>query len=110
MARKQQPLEIVFTAAARADWVAIWQYNATEFGERRADSYIGFLESEIERLAHSPSLGPIVPEFPGLRRRLAKRRSWGHGHIIFYRVKESRLEIIHIYHTAQDWQSKLPGF
>jgi len=59
------------------------------------------------RLAGSPHLGLVVPEFPGLRRRLVKRRSRGHGHIVFYRVEGFRLEVIHIFHTAQDWQSKL---
>ncbi len=109
MPRETEPLEVVFTLAARVEWIAVWQWNAVEYGERRADSYIAFLESEIEKLARSPGLGVAVEEFPGLWRRLAKRRSRGHGHIVFYRVVESRLEIIHIYHTAQDWQSKLSG-
>jgi len=107
MARNERPLDVAFTPVARADWIAIWQWNATKYGERRADSYMGFLESEIVRLAGSPHLGLVVPEFPGLRRRLVKRRSRGHGHIVFYRVEGPRLEVIHIFHTAQDWQSKL---
>jgi plasmid stabilization system protein ParE len=107
MARKEKPLEIAFTPSARADWIAIWQWNASEYGERRAGSYMGFLEAEIARLARSPSLGLAVPEFPRLRRRLVKRRSRGHGHIVFYRVQGSHLVVVHIFHTAQDWQSKL---
>ena len=107
MARKEGQLEVVFTPSARADWVAIWQWNAETYGERRADAYMSFLEAEIVRLATSPGLGPNVPEFPGLRRRLVKRRSRSHGHIVFYRAVDRRLEVIHIFHTAQDWQSKL---
>ena len=107
MARKQQVLDIDFTATAWADWIAIWQWNAEVYGEVRADSYLAFLESEIERLSRSPNLGATIADYPGLRRRLMKRRSRGHGHIVFYRVKESRLEVIHIYHTAQDWQTKI---
>jgi plasmid stabilization system protein ParE len=107
MARKERPLEIAFTPSARADWIAIWQWNETEYGESRADSYMAFLEKEIVRLSHSPRLGVDVPEYRGLRRRLVKRRSRGHGHIVFYRVQESHLVVVHIFHTAQDWQSKL---
>lgn len=107
MARGNPPLEVAFTPAARADWLAIWHWNALQYGETRADAYIRFLEAEIDKLAQSPKIGIEVPEFPGVRGRLSKRRSRGHGHIVFYRVAETRLEIIHIAHTAQDWTTTL---
>jgi plasmid stabilization system protein ParE len=105
MARKEEPLRVWFSPAARADLLAVWLWNASEYGERRADGYIAYLEANLGKLAASPSLGVPIPEYPGLRRSLVKRRS--RGHIVFYRVTENRLEILHIYHIAQDWQHKL---
>lgn len=106
MARKG-PLSVVFTPAARADLLGIWHWNALEYGEKRADSYVEFLLEAVQKLAASPQIGPEVSDYPGLRRYLVKRRSRGHGHLVFYRVAGSRLEVIHIYHTAQDWQGRL---
>lgn len=57
------------------------------------------------QLARNPELGVAVEEFSGLRRRVIKKRSRGHGHIVFYRVTGTQLEVVHVYHTAQDWQS-----
>lgn len=105
MAGKERPLTVIFTVSARADWIAIWHWNATTWGVRRADSYMAFLEAEIMRLASNLELGIAVEEFPGLRRRVIKKRSRGHGHLVFYRATDSHLEVVHIYHTAQDWQS-----
>ena len=107
MAQETRPLDVFFTPAARADLIAIWEWNAVEHGIRRADSYIAFLERKIVELSEKPALGQPVTEYPGVLRRLAKRRSRSHGHIIFYRVAGARLEVLHIYHTAQDWQSKI---
>lgn len=107
MARQRQALELHFTPDARADLVGIWQWNANEFGVRRADGYVEFLLTEIEKVAKQPDGCVAVPEFPGLMRKLIKRRSRGNGHIVFFRVRESRLEVIHIYHTAQDWHGRL---
>lgn len=106
MARKRA-LEIRFTPAARADLVGIWHWNAAEYGESRADRYVEFLLNTIERLGAEPLMGAEVSEYPGLRRFLAKRRAKGHGHIVFYRIVEERLEVIHLFHTAQDWRNRL---
>jgi plasmid stabilization system protein ParE len=35
------------------------------------------------------------------------RRKRGHGHIAVYRVDEDAVRVLHIFHTAQDWQTKL---
>ena len=107
MAGNERPLTVIFTVSARADWIAIWHWNATTRGVRRADSYMAFLEAEIMRLASNPELGIGVEEFPGLRRRVVKKRTRGYGHVVLYRVTGSHLEVVHVYHTAQDWQSGL---
>lgn len=106
MAQKQ-PLEVVVSLAARAEWIAIWQWTATQFSEKQADAYIHFLEIELGKIALTPELGSVLPEYPNVRRKLVKKRSGGHGQILFYRVSEARLELLHIFHMAQDWQSKL---
>lgn len=87
--------------------MAIWEWNATEHGVRRADSYIAFLELELWKVAENPAIGLSIEEYPGLPRHLAKRRSRGHGHIIFYRMTDAAIEVIHLFHSAQDWNTKL---
>lgn len=107
MARRKRKLEIRFTPASTAELTGIWHWSAEEYGEKRADSYVQFLLEQVRPLSDSPQLGSSVEEFPGLRRIVARRKASGHGHIIVYREKGGNLEVIHIYHTAQDWRNRL---
>jgi plasmid stabilization system protein ParE len=40
---------------------------------------------------------------------LIRRKSRGHGHIAVYGVDESTVNILHVFHSAQDWQRRLQG-
>ena len=62
-----------------------------------------FLFGKIEHLTDHPSAGIPVPERTGVRRFTAKRRSKGHGHIIFYIALVDRIVVVRVLHTAQDW-------
>lgn len=107
MATSEAPLNVVFTADARLNMLAIWDWNAVKYGVRRADRYLAFIEAEITQLAGSPETGPFVEGFPRLRKHLAKRKTRGHGHIIFYETRGDQLVIITILHSAQDWSSRI---
>lgn|GEM_PF-4556703 len=59
MARKQQVLDIDFTATAWADWIAIWQWNAEVYGEG------GGRVQRIGVQSHHPNHASMPPvEYP----------------------------------------------
>ncbi len=103
----KEPLEVTFTQGARADLLEVWLWNAETYGQKRADSYLKVLDLAILSLAQSPTLGLEVVEVAGLRRHIVRRRSRAHGHIIFYRIDGPTLVVVHIFHTAQDWRTRL---
>lgn len=107
MAASEAPLNVVFTAVARMDMIAVWDWNAVKYGVRRADRYLAFIETEITHLSQSPETGTVVDGYPRLRKHLAKRKTRGHGHIIFYETLGDQLVIITILHSAQDWSSRI---
>ncbi len=107
MAKGKGQLEVWFSDAAHIELHGIWTWNAVTFGSKRANDYLRFIYREVERLSRFPSMGREVPDYPGLRRVLIKRRSRGHGHILFFRIQGDRLEVAHIFHTSQDWQLRL---
>jgi|CXWL01.1.fsa_nt_gi plasmid stabilization system protein ParE len=106
MAKQPKSLEVVFTTSAWAEWLAIWEWSASQFGVVQADKYLNFLEKTIKTIAQNPDLGILVKEHDRVRRVLAKQRASRYGHIIFYRANAKRLEILHFFHTSQDWQSR----
>jgi plasmid stabilization system protein ParE len=107
MARRKRALKLEFTATAQADLLAIWDWNASQYGEAHADKYIETLFAAARRLCRSPESGMPIAEFIGLRRYLVKKRSKGHGHFIIYREEGEQLQVLHLYHSAQDWRRKL---
>jgi len=48
----------------------------------------------------------VTPQAPRFRYRLI-RKGRGHGYVAIYKIVDSTVEVIHYYHTAQDWQGKL---
>ena len=103
--RKESKRQIVLALRAHATLRQIWAWNAGQRGERHADSYENFLFGRIERLSKLPELGEALADFPDVRRLLVQRRGGGYGHLVFYRVQVETIEVLVIYHTAQDWQS-----
>lgn len=93
---------VLITAQAEADLEHIGDYVA-EDNPRRAVSFIHELLERCERLAETPDGFSLVPryEHTGVR-----RRPYGNC-LIFYRVGENRIEILHILNGAQDFESIL---
>lgn len=97
---------IVFISnAAEADLENIGDYIARE-NPRRAVSFVRELIGRCLHLSDMPYAFPLVPRYEasGVRR-------LPHGnYLIFYRVGENRVDILHILNGAQDYEALLfPG-
>jgi toxin ParE1/3/4 len=94
---------IVFISnAAEADLENIGDCIARD-NPRRAVSFVQELVARCQNLNEMPHAFPLVPRYEasGIRRLI-------HGnYLIFYRVEEGRVEILHILNGAQDYQALL---
>ena len=96
---------VVITEAAETDLEAIGDWIAKD-NPTRALTFVQELRHRCETLADAPSAYSLVPryEHTGIRRRPHR------DYLIFYRVAERRIEVIHVLHGARDYESILfPG-
>ena len=93
---------VEFTAAAEADLEAIGDYIAQD-NPARALNFVRELSRSCFELAEMPEAWPIVPRYEhhGVRRRVYGR------YLIFYRVAESRITILHVLNGAMDVEAIL---
>jgi toxin ParE1/3/4 len=98
-------MKLVITDEAAADLREIGEWIAAS-NPRRALSFVDELKARCTRLIDMPLAYPLVPrhEASGLRR-------LPHGvYLIFYKVREDAVEIIHVLHGARDYETILfPG-
>src|SRR2546421_5125723 len=106
MDTKEPPLIVLVTPEAQSELIEIWNWNAIDRGIRHADAYLKFLEGQIDDLAENYDKGRTVGTRPELRYILMRRKSRGHGHVAVYTVVGSVVTVVHVFHTAQDWQTK----
>jgi plasmid stabilization system protein ParE len=108
MGEPTSALVIVYSARAMKDLDAIWEYNAEFYGSaQHADNYVGFLQTQIRKLVDEPRKGKSIEINPRFRYLLMKWSPDGHGHIAVYRVSQLRIRISRIFHSAQDWETKM---
>ena len=81
------------TGPANADVEQIYNWTADKWGEAQADKYHIGLRDTFKRIVGFPALGIARPEF-GREIRLAIYQS----HKIFYRTKDSAIEVLAIVH------------
>jgi toxin ParE1/3/4 len=92
---------LVFSPAASADIEAIWDYTAANWSPDQADLYIDGVRDTCDALACGRKRGQAVEIRPGyLKYRCG-------SHVIFYRDRGARLEIIRILHGRQDVERHL---
>jgi plasmid stabilization system protein ParE len=108
MARTEPRLNVVFAPEALDDLARIWIRNAERYGLEHADEYVGFLKQVIFSLDRSYGAGKAIDSRPDLRYILVRRKPKGHGHLAVYRVSSTAVEVLHVFHTAQDWEPRLP--
>jgi toxin ParE1/3/4 len=96
---------VAVTAEAEYDLEQITTYIAEQSIEI-ALNFVQELREKCESLADAPRGYPLVPrhEHLGIR-----RRPFG-NYLIFYRVGTSAIEVVHILHSARDYERLLfPG-
>jgi plasmid stabilization system protein ParE len=98
-------VKVVVSDSARLDLLGIGEYIWPHNPERAA-SIVGQLLDHCVSLAGQPHRHPLVPRYEhhGIRR-------CAHAdYLIFYRVTTTQVEIMHILHGAQEYESLLfPG-
>jgi plasmid stabilization system protein ParE len=95
-------VRVVVTAAAEADLIEIGEYIRQD-NPARAARFVGELLDCCYGLADLPRIYPLVPRYQhwGVRRRV-------HGnYLIFYRVLNDLIEVLHILHGARDYEAIL---
>jgi toxin ParE1/3/4 len=93
---------VVLTAEAGADLEQIGAYVA-EQSPRNALNLIRELRQRCESLLDTPRGYPLVPRYEHLG---VRRRPFGRF-LIFYRINQDRIEVVHILHGARDYESLL---
>lgn len=93
---------VELTAAAEADLEAIGDYIA-QGNPVRALSFVRELSRSCLELAEMPEAWPVIPryEHQGIRRRVHGR------YLIFYRVADGRITILHVLNGAMDVEATL---
>ncbi len=100
-------MKIIITPTAYQDLEEIWRWNAKHYDELHADNYLAFLNREIDGLVSLYKRGIHLRKQFDLQYSLLRRRSSGHGHIVVYSVAASDIIVKHVFHTAEDWQTKV---
>lgn len=90
-----------FLGAAEADLLSIVDYIA-EDSPRAADKILDRFEKAIGRLELSPFAGK-APNDDGLRKRNYRMLIVG-KYLVFYKIKETTIEIQRIIHGARDYK------
>lgn len=95
-------MKVVLSAEALADLEAIGDYIARD-DPARARSFVAELLAKARALGDMPHAFPVVPRYAhlGVRRRV-------HGnYLIFYRVADAGVIVIHVLHGARDYEALL---
>ena len=105
--RPDLALPIVYADNALDELGEIADWNEKTYGHDHARRYIAFLEDRIERLGVSYTRGKAVGTRPELRYVIIRRRSKGHGHVVVYKFNHEFLSVLHVFHTAQNWEARI---
>jgi addiction module RelE/StbE family toxin len=95
-------MKVFFAPAAKLDLLSIGEHIGEE-NPTRAISFVDELIDHCYTLADLPRRYPLVPRYEhwGIRRCV-------HGnYLIFYRVREDAVDIVHVLHGAMDYESML---
>ncbi len=95
-------MRVVFSQQAKDGLREIALFIARD-NKARALSFVGELRAKAQDIGSMPRAFPLVPRYEhhGIRRR-------PHGnYLIFYRVEDDRVSIVHILHGARDYDALL---
>ena len=90
-------MQLVVSAAARADLRAIARYTERKWTPAQAKTYLGLLARGFAQLARRPKLGKTREDIaPGYRSLPVGR------HLIFYRLDGKTVVIVRVLHQSMD--------
>lgn len=91
-------MKVVLSAAAKADLVEIGDFIAAD-SRQRARTFVDELVACCRQLATMPRAFPLVPHHKaaGVRRRPYR------DYVIFYRVEDETVQVLHVLHGARDY-------
>jgi toxin ParE1/3/4 len=95
-------MKVVFSAQAKAGLREIALFIARD-NKARALSFVRELREKAQQVGDMPRAFPLVPRYEhhGIR-----RRPFG-NYLIFYRIEDNRVSIVHIMHGARDYEALL---
>jgi toxin ParE1/3/4 len=95
-------VKVVLTEAALADLVGIGRFISLD-NPSRAETFLAELEDRCKRLDTLALAYPLLPgrEATGIRRRPYQ------NYLIFYRIFDQTVEILHVVHGARDYDAIL---
>jgi addiction module RelE/StbE family toxin len=95
-------MKVILAQAAIADLIAIVRYISHD-SPLRAETFVEELEQKCLELASMPRAFPLVPH----RKNKDVRRRVHGNYLIFYRVGADQIDVLHVLHGAQDYESWL---
>jgi plasmid stabilization system protein ParE len=95
-------MKLVFAAAAKADLLQIGDRIAKD-SPVRSLSFVDDLEQRCHRPTSMPEAYQLIP---GFEDRGVRRVPYG-NYLIFYRVIEDAIEVLHVLHGARDYEAIL---
>jgi plasmid stabilization system protein ParE len=102
-----QALPVVYAPVALQELDVIWDWNEKNYSRSHAARYVDFLEHHIDALSENHQRGKVVESRPEYRYIIIRRKAKGHGHVAVYRFDDKGVNVLHVFHTAQDWQAIL---
>ncbi len=95
-------MRVVFSSTAKAELDEVVDYIA-KGDARQALRFARELRAVALRIGDAPHAFPLVP---GYESRGLRRRPFG-NYLVFFRVEDSRVLILHIIHGARDYEPLL---
>lgn len=95
-------MKVVITAAAKTDLAEIGDFIKIDNPDR-AITFILELLDRCRSLGDMPRAYPLVPRY---ERFGVRRRVYG-NYLIFYRINENQIEVLHVLDGARDYESLL---
>jgi len=107
MKKGSRILPVIYANNAIRELEVIADWNEKTYSRAHAKSYIAFLEQHIDALAKNHAKGRPVSSRPDLRYIEIRRKTGGYSHFAIYSVGDQAVNLLHVFHSSQDWENKL---
>ena len=107
MRKPGRVLPIIYANNAIRELEEIGDWNEKTYSRTRAKDYIAFLEQQILTLGRDFEKGRLVRTRPDLRYIMMRLKTGGNAHVAVYSVDEQAVNLLHVFHSAQDWENRL---